>query len=294
MTEPEFPVESFKDAVPHLRRPFTSAAVKFKVQAVWPKEDPKAGLIVAYIDARLAIERLNLVVPHLWYDAYRPIPGGLMWCDLTVDYITRSDVGEGRGKGLVSDALKRASVKFGIGVSLYAIPKMVFEATNGTVKQKRTKDGLTLEITPKGEKQVRDGYAKWLREHGSAAFGNPLDHGDVDNAQGDAEVEVDMSTGEVRTRAEVEVPLDSLPLGVPVGAPKPTIPEDHARLLVDAAKAAGVDAGTLQRAVSVCAERDVGLCDTKAKAVAAVVSLTEQQAKNLEQWISAKAKEGAA
>jgi hypothetical protein len=50
-----------------------------------------------------------------------------MWCDLTIDGITRSDVGEGVGKALVSDSFKRAGVRFGIGVSLYAIPKMMLD-----------------------------------------------------------------------------------------------------------------------------------------------------------------------
>jgi hypothetical protein len=125
-TEP-FPVDSFRDAAHHLRRPFTKHAVKFKVQATWPKERPTSGLIVAYIDARLAIERLNLVCPHLWHARYEATGQGRMWCHLTVDGITRPDVGEGDGKGLVSDALKRAAVHFGVGVSLYAVSKIVLD-----------------------------------------------------------------------------------------------------------------------------------------------------------------------
>ncbi len=202
---PEFPVESFREAARHLRRPFTPAAVKFKVQATWPKDNPTGGLIVAYIDARLAIERLNLVVPHLWHDEYRPVTPDLMWCDLTVDGITRRDVGEGKGKGLVSDALKRAAVHFGIGVSLYAIPKMILKVDSGAVKAKQIAGKRTLEITPKGEQMLRDMYAHWLDAHGRTSFGEPLDHGDVEGAQGDTETEtepvvpagVDPATGEV-------------------------------------------------------------------------------------------------
>lgn len=180
----EFPCATYKDAAKHMRRPFTAAAVKFKVQATWPKDNPTAGLIVAYIDARLAVERLNLLVPNLWADAYRPVGGQQMWCDLTVDGITRSDVGEGAGKGLVSDALKRAAVKFGIGVSLYAIPKMVLKTQDDTVKAKH---GGKLELTPKGEQVLRGMYAHWLEQHGTRAFGEPLDHGDIEDSQGDAE-----------------------------------------------------------------------------------------------------------
>jgi hypothetical protein len=201
----EFPCDSYRDAARHLRRPFTPAAVKFKVQATWPKNDPTGGLIVAYIDARLTAERLNLVVPHLWRDDYQPVGNQQMWCFLTVDDITRKDVGEGTGKALVSDAFKRAGVKFGVGVSLYAMPKMMLDTKSGALKQKKTKDGLTLELTSRGETILRDSYAAWLDAHGRQAFGEPLDHGDTLDAQGDHEADspvvpegVDAETGEVR------------------------------------------------------------------------------------------------
>lgn len=184
-------VDTFREAAPLLRRPFTPEAVKFKVQSVWPKNAPNGGLIVFYIDARLAVERLNLVVPHLWHDEYEPVQGGLL-CRLTVDGITRQDMGSGyQGKGLYSDALKRAAVKFGIGVSLYASPAIILNAGE-YLKQKQTKEGLTLVLTPNGETHVRKLYAGWLDVHGRAAFGEPIDHGDVEGAQGDTEVAEDI------------------------------------------------------------------------------------------------------
>lgn len=191
----EFPLDTFRDAARELRRPFTAAAVKFKVQATWPKDNPTGGLIVCYIDARLVVERLNLILPDRWSDGYEPTAKGLMWCHLTVDGITRSDIGEGDGKGLVSDALKRAAVKFGIGVSLYATPKMILNVNDGHLKVKRTNKGPSLELTPNGETRVRDIYSAWLDVRGAQAFGSPLDHGDADDAQGDAE------TGELPAEA---------------------------------------------------------------------------------------------
>lgn len=201
-----FPLDSFKDAAAHLRRPFTAAAVKFKVQAVWPKDEPTGGLIVSYIDARLAIERLNMIVPHLWFDAYRAVGSNQMWCDLTIDGITRSDVGEGTGKGLVSDALKRAAVKFGVGVSLYAIPKTILDQSSGHLKRRKTREGLTLELTPAGESFLRSSYGNWLVAHGIESFGEPLSHGDIEDAQGDAEVEGDAlaETSDLATAEDIE------------------------------------------------------------------------------------------
>lgn len=184
----QFPLDSFRDAARELRRPFTAEAVRFKVQAnLGPKDAPTGGLVVCYIDARLVVERLNLIVPHRWSDAYEQFGNGLMWCHLTVDGITRSDVGEGQGKALVSDALKRAAVKFGVGVSLYATPSMFVKIADGHAKVVNTSKGKACALTPNGETRMRDTYSGWLDTKGIQAFGEPLDHGDTLGAQGDPE-----------------------------------------------------------------------------------------------------------
>lgn len=188
MSEDQFPVDSFKEAAKHLRRPFTPAAVRFKVQATWPKDNPTSALIVSYIDARLVVERLNMICPHLWHDEYQRAEAGALLCHLTVDGIRRTDIGSDyQGKGLFSDALKRAAVKFGVGVSLYAVPQIVLEVGPQHVKQKKTKDGQTLVITPKGEARCRELYTQWLKTTGEQGFGEPLDHGDAEQAVGDHE-----------------------------------------------------------------------------------------------------------
>lgn len=182
------PVDSFRDAAPHLRRPFTAAAVKFKVQATWDG----GALIVAYIDARLVIDRLNMVIPDKWEPDYKPVAEGLMWCYLTVDGITRPDIGTSSGqgdsakKGLVSDALKRAAVQFGIGVSLYAIPKLRLYLKDGHLATDRNDK---YKLTPNGETRCRAIYEAWLDTVGRASFGDPLDHGDDLDAGGDVEVD---------------------------------------------------------------------------------------------------------
>lgn len=222
-TDDTFPLDSFLEAAQHLRRPFTVEAVKFKVQATWPKDKPTGGLIVAYIDARLAVERLNLIVPHLWHDDYEALGQKHLICRLTVDGITRQDIGEGQGKGLYSDALKRAAVKFGVGVSLYAIPQMRLNSSDGSLKDARTRDGMTLALTPKGEQNVRDAYAHWLDRHGRESFGDPLNHGDVAGAQGD-----------------VEVPADTAPEVEEIATP-PLISDAARAKVVQAFEDAGID-----------------------------------------------------
>lgn len=186
-----FPLDSFREAALHLRRPFTPEAVKWKTQATWAK----GALIAPYVDARLVIERLNLVVPHLWFDDYEPLAGGKgLLCRLTVDGITRHDVGSGyEGKGLFSDALKRAAVKFGVGVSLYALPKIIFDNESGFLKRymKKTPRGEkeVVELADKGIERCHSGYRFWLAKTGIPMFGDPLDHGDVFGAVGDIESE---------------------------------------------------------------------------------------------------------
>ena len=192
----ELPVDTFREAAPYLRRPFTTEAVRFKVQSSWAS----GALIVGYIDAHLVIERLNLVCPE-WHDAYEPTASGLMWCHLTVGGITRSDVGDGQGKGLVSDALKRAATKFGVGVSLKRLPRMVANDEGGHLKRKASGGGKeTVTLTSKGEQHVRDLYKRWLAAAGEG-FGAPLDHGDIAGAVGDHEVEATSQTLSLRAAA---------------------------------------------------------------------------------------------
>jgi len=186
------PMESFREAAIELRRPFTAEAIKWKVQSNFGE---KGCLVVGYIDARLVIERLNLLLPHLWYDRYTPLDQNWLRCDLTVDGITRSDVGFGAGKTGYSDALKRAGVKFGVGVSLYAIPRAeLWRDNHGSYlnfrkyKNKKGEEVVEFKLTAAGDEALRERYSKWLEEVGIPLFGQPINHGDVVGSVGDADL----------------------------------------------------------------------------------------------------------
>jgi len=198
------PVDSLRDARPFLRRPFTVNAVKWKVQTA----NAEAGwaMCVAHIDARLVSERLNLVCPHLWEHRFRD-EGGRTWCDLTVDGLTRPDMGDTwQGKGLVSDAFKRAAVHFGVGVSLYAIPKMFLKVSDGHVAPARSNRGQTLRLIDAGEARLRQLYGEWLEEFGIKRFGQPLDHGDDENSVGDPDVPAQAAAIEAQRTAPQTAP----------------------------------------------------------------------------------------
>jgi hypothetical protein len=181
------PVSTLRDAIPHLRRPFTPEAIRFKVQSVFKQQDgtPSGCLIVAYIDQRLATERLNRVIPDKWSASFEPVAGTkLMWCRLTIDGVSRVDVGEspkGFSKDLVSDALKRAAVPFGVGVSCYALPQITINVSDARdrIKIRGKGEKRTIVLTDYGHETLRTGYARWLEAHGIDRFGPPLDHGDV-------------------------------------------------------------------------------------------------------------------
>lgn len=222
-----------------LRRPFTPAALKFKIQAGGGIEsDKKPAICIAFIDARLVIERLNAVVGLDWHDEYEPFPAGLV-CRLTVMGTTRTDVGEPgdspqgkKPKALYSDALKRAGVKFGIGVPVYAMPIQRLQPEHLTYAYKPDpKDRKANGIKPSGIALLREGYAKWLEMEGIKAFGGMIDHGDAIDAAGDTEVEpaIDPETGEVTRPAMPAAQTTSLS-AAPPPAPERKSPKDMAVL----------------------------------------------------------------
>src|SRR4051794_7079909 len=144
------------EAARDLRRPIAPTEVRFKVQAVrWTgrgqEKSASAAQVVAYIDARTVIARLNLLFPGAWradtdalplemrltrrnadgaLTAIRLTDQGEVKADDTLYYRCRvtigaavfEDVGAGEDpKAAYSDAIKRAAVRAGIGESLYAM-----------------------------------------------------------------------------------------------------------------------------------------------------------------------------
>lgn len=184
------------DVLSELRRPFAPAAVKWKIQV----EHNNAVTVVAHLDARLVIERLNAVVGLGWHDAYRPMSNSWMWCDLTVLGETRTDCGTGAdGKAQVSDSFKRAGVKWNIGVSIYAMAAVFLKRGDepNEVRYRKKKKGQQEIQVPLLDKRTLDwlagAYERWITEGAGKRFGEPLDHGDQAGAMGleDPEPEVE-------------------------------------------------------------------------------------------------------
>ena len=93
------------------------------------------GKFLAYLNARDVMQRLDDVVgPTFWSDSYEETPSGRVMC--CIDIMIHDSKGgrwvskcDGAGdttiegaKGAISDAFKRAAVKWGIGRYLYDLP----------------------------------------------------------------------------------------------------------------------------------------------------------------------------
>jgi hypothetical protein len=109
---------------------FPPSAIHWRSQQVFERNGQYSALALAYIDARDVMERLDAVCgPWGWQDSYIETTKGRVICSLSIavdgQWISKSD---GAGdtevegdKGGISDAFKRAGVKWGIGRYLYAI-----------------------------------------------------------------------------------------------------------------------------------------------------------------------------
>lgn len=110
-----------------LAAPFPPHLISWRVGAT--NKDKTKGLALAFIDARDVMRRLNEVVgPENWQNDY-PHANGKTVCRVGIrvgpEWIWKSD-GAGDSdveaeKGALSDAFKRAAVRWGIGLYLYDI-----------------------------------------------------------------------------------------------------------------------------------------------------------------------------
>jgi hypothetical protein len=114
-----------------LAKPFPKDAVHWRVQGKpYQGKNGWAAMALAYIDARDVMDRLDEVCgPDGWQDSYVETASGRVICTLSIrtesGWVSKSDGAGGTAveaeKGGISDALKRAAVKWGIGRYLYRL-----------------------------------------------------------------------------------------------------------------------------------------------------------------------------
>lgn len=108
------------DILTLLSAPFDPSKLSWRVGQ--KNKDKTKAMMLVYIDARDVQDRLDEVCGMNWKDDYKEVQGRLV-CNLQVGNTVRTDGAgdtdfEGE-KGGLSDAFKRAAVKFGIGRYLY-------------------------------------------------------------------------------------------------------------------------------------------------------------------------------
>jgi hypothetical protein len=128
-----------------LAKPFQYEDVEWRAGAT--NKDKTKALALAYITSRAVMSRLDDVCgPQNWQDDYRPGPDGGVLAGIGIrvgdEWIWKWDGAENSNieavKGGLSDAFKRAAVKWGIGRYLYGLDGVWVEceAFGNTVKLK--------------------------------------------------------------------------------------------------------------------------------------------------------------
>ncbi len=125
-----------------LKAPFSPSDVKWRVGAT--NSDKSKGLALAYLDARLVMDRLDTVVGQANWQATYSHALSKTVCELSLrcgdEWVTKSN-GAGDSdiegeKGALSDAFKRAAVLWGIGRYLYNLDSPWVQLVKGrTIKK---------------------------------------------------------------------------------------------------------------------------------------------------------------
>ena len=109
-----------EDLLVRLKAPFPVDKLSWRIGQ--KNKDKTKAMMLVYIDSRDVQDRLDEVCGLNWSDSYSEVMGRLV-CSITINGITRTD---GAGdtdfeaeKGGLSDAFKRAAVKWGVGRYLY-------------------------------------------------------------------------------------------------------------------------------------------------------------------------------
>ena len=154
-----------------LRAHFDPAAVSWRPGRIVTNDRGTVGLALAYIDARDVMSRLDTVVgPENWSDSYAETAKGVMLCTLSIrignEWVSKTDGAGGTDveaeKGSVSDAFKRAAVKWGIGRYLYDLPTVWVEC-----------DAKSKQITKKGYAELEEKLAAFGKRHVQAPLAAP-------------------------------------------------------------------------------------------------------------------------
>jgi len=130
-----------EELIAQLAEHFPPEKVSWRVGST--NKDKTKGMALAYIDARDVMQRLDDVLGHMdWCDRYVETASGRVICTIEIrnterpeEWVSKSDGAGSTGfegdKGGISDAFKRAAVKWGIGRYLYDCKAPWVDLDNG-------------------------------------------------------------------------------------------------------------------------------------------------------------------
>lgn len=152
-----------------LSAPFPADYIDWRVGST--NQDKTKGMALAYIDARAVMDRLDTIVgPANWQCQYTPA-GPIMICAIGIKFgdawVWKQD-GAGETdfegeKGAMSDAFKRAAVRWGVGRYLYDL-----KAPWVAIQQ----FGKSFKIVEADRKNLDEVYEEAIKRMG---WGNPTD-----------------------------------------------------------------------------------------------------------------------
>ena len=156
--------ETAQELFDALCMPFAAEEIDWRVGST--TQDKSKGMALAYIDARAVMDRLDSVCgPENWQCNYSQGVGTSIVCNLGLrmpngDWIWKADGAgatdvEGE-KGMLSDALKRAAVRVGVGRYLYQMdsPWVALEPAGRSFKIPDTERKKLDEVHEKAAQRV--------------------------------------------------------------------------------------------------------------------------------------------
>jgi len=117
----------------NLRVPFAAEDIEWRVQKSGMKDDRPWAMVLAYVNNRAIMDRLDYVVGAAnWCNRFAPGPDGGIVCGISIrigdEWVTKWDGADNTVveavKGGLSGAMKRAAVQWGIGRYLYRLSAM--------------------------------------------------------------------------------------------------------------------------------------------------------------------------
>jgi len=201
MTVLHLPAQSFEEAIPYLRAPYTPSQVRAKILTT--PENPAAPCTIAlYVIGEVQMDRFTLVCGSEWDHEFTKLAEDKTasdkhtswYCMVAATFvafgITHTDIGEGTAPTRAgaemnarAQAGKRAGRKFGPGQCLYACDTIVmFRGEKADQLRLPKGDNPKRHLKPyfdkegQGQAYCRNQYARWLANTGEKVYGAPLDH----------------------------------------------------------------------------------------------------------------------